>query len=288
MKSMTGYGRGEFTMPDGATYTVEVRSLNHRYMDVSIRMPDRFFSLEMRIREAIKRRFRRGYFSLYINFTSTGVEAIRVNLDVAKRYLECARELKDRLGVKGDATVEVLFRIRDIFAQKEEVDSEKDWKAMEGALSRALDGVDEMRRQEGEFLKEGIKEGLSAIEGLTIDIEGLAPQSMARYRERLREEVERLVAERVDQSRIATEVAMYSERVNIDEEITRLRSHIQQMRGYLEMDGPVGRKLDFLCQELLREANTIASKSQDVEIIQKTVDIKGELEKIREQVQNIE
>ncbi len=288
MKSMTGYGRGEFTMPDGGTYTVEVRSLNHRYMDINIRMPDRFFSLEMRIRETIKRRFRRGYFSVYINFTSTGVEAIRVNLDVAKRYLECARELRDRLGVKGDATVEVLFRIREMFAQKEEVDAEKDWKAMEGALSRALDGMDEMRRQEGEFLKDGIKEGLSAIEGLTVDMERLAPQSVARYRERLREEVERLVAERVDQSRIATEVAIYSERVNIDEEITRLRSHIQQMGDYLEMEGPVGRKLDFLCQELLREANTIASKSQDVEIIQKTVDLKGELEKIREQVQNIE
>ncbi len=190
--------------------------------------------------------------------------------------------------MKGDATVEVLFRIRDIFSQKEEVDVEKDWQAMEEALLEALDGIEEMRRREGEFLKKGIEEGLSSIERLANSIEELAPESVRSFRERIREEMERLVSEKVDEARIATEVAIYSERVNINEEITRLKSHIKQMRGYLELEEPIGRKLDFLCQELLREANTIASKSQDVEIVQKTVDIKGELEKIREQVQNIE
>ncbi|HHD12071.1 MAG TPA: YicC family protein [Deltaproteobacteria bacterium] len=288
MKSMTGYGRGEFTLEDGATYRVEARSLNHRYIDVNIRMPDRFLPLEMRIRETIKNRFKRGSFAVYINSTSAGQAPIGVNLDVARRYLECAEELKEKLGVKGDATVEVLFRIRDIFSQKEEVDVEKDWQAMEEALLEALDGIEEMRRREGEFLKKGIEEGLSSIERLANSIEELAPESVRSFRERIREEIERLVSEKVDEARIATEVAIYSERVNINEEITRLKSHIKQMRGYLELEEPIGRKLDFLCQELLREANTIASKSQDVEIVQKTVDIKGELEKIREQVQNIE
>ncbi len=288
MNSMTGYGRGEFSSADGTTYTVDVRSLNHRYMDINIRMPDRFLPLEMRIRETIKRRFRRGSFSVYINSTSAEAEAVGVNLDVARRYLECARELKDKLGVKGDATVEVLFRIREIFSQKEDVDVERDWNAVEGALSQALDRIEEMRQREGEFLKTSIKEGLSAIEGLVRSIEELAPRSVAHYRERIREEIKKLISEKVDESRIAMEVAIYSERINIDEEITRLKSHIQQMHDCLEADGPVGRKLDFLCQELLREANTIASKSQDVEIIQKTVDIKGELERIREQTQNIE
>ena len=288
MKSMTGYGRGEFTLEDGATYRVEARSLNHRYIDVNIRMPDRFLPLEMRIRETIKNRFKRGSFAVYINSTSAGQASIGVNLDVARRYLECAEELKEKLGVKGDATVEVLFRIRDIFSQKEEVDVEKDWQAMEEALLEALDGIEEMRLREGEFLKKGIEEGLSSIERLANGIEELAPESVRSFRERIREEMERLVSEKVDEARIATEVAIYSERVNINEEITRLKSHIKQMRGYLELEEPIGRKLDFLCQELLREANTIASKSQDVEIVQKTVDIKGELEKIREQVQNIE
>ena len=289
MDSMTGYGRAEFTLQDGSVYTVEVRSLNHRYIDINVRMPERFLPLEIPIRDAIKKRFRRGSFTISIGSTLPSQGAIGVNLEVARRYLECARQLKEELGVRGDATVDVLFRIRDIFSQREELDMDSTWTVVEQALLQALEGLKQMRKREGEYLKESLKRGLDTIEGFVHTIEELAPQSVEQYRQRLKEEIARLIDEsRLDQWRIATEVAIYSDRVNIAEELTRIKSHIAQMRGYLDADGAIGRKLDFLCQELLRETNTIASKSQHVGIIQHTVDIKGELEKIREQVQNIE
>jgi uncharacterized protein (TIGR00255 family) len=293
---MTGFGRGGFTIGE-ESYTVEVRALNHRYLDIKVRMPERFFPLEAKVREVIKKGFSRGTFNIYVSVVSgPAEEALEVNIPLARKYLEAEVKLKKKLGLSGEVDVPLLLRLRDILTSaRREEDLEGDWKAFNQGLKTALAQLLEMRQTEGEALKKDILSRLEVIELLLAKIEERVPEVVARHKERLTEEMERLteqmkplIGDKVDETRLVTEAAIFAERTDTSEEIVRFKSHIKRMRDYLVLSEPVGRRLDFLCQEMLREASTVASKSNDAGITQTIVEIKGELEKVREQVQNIE
>ncbi len=286
--SMTGFGRAEFTIGENVYY-VEVKSLNHRYLDIKARLTERFFALEPRLREEIKKIFSRGSFSLYVSAVSGPVESLEVNIPLARKYLDVEMELKKELGLTGEIDVPLMLRLKDIMTSpRKEEDLEGDWKAFKVGSDAALGQVLEMRRAEGEALKKDIESKLSVIEDLLNKVEERVPEVVASYRQKLTEEMKKLIDEEVDETRLLTEAAIFAERADVAEEIVRLRSHIERMRDYLALAEPVGRRLDFLCQEMQREANTTASKSNDVSITQTVVEMKGELEKVREQVQNIE
>ncbi|MBI5826541.1 MAG: YicC family protein [Deltaproteobacteria bacterium] len=246
-KSMTGYGRSDFSI-NGGSFSIEVKSLNHRFMDISLRCPERFYQLEARIREEIKKRFSRGSFSVFITATSAEAPALKLNTAAAKAYLDAAAELKETLGVGGEIDVGFLLKMKEIL----------------------------------------YPERKAADDALVGRVESRAPEAVKAYRQRLTEEMGKLLKERLDDSRILLEAAVFAERSDIREEITRLRSHINMFEKYLDAGGHMGKKLDFLCQEMGREVNTIGSKAGDVGITHTVVEMKGEVEKIREQVQNIE
>lgn len=286
--SMTGFGRAEFTIGE-ESFTVEARSLNHRYLDIKVRTPERFFLLEPRIRAEIKKRFSRGSFSLYVGTVTAPSDSAAVNVPLVRKYIDAEMELKKEFGLEGAVDIPLVLRLREIFSSSPaEEDPEGDWNAFKAGLNSTLDKLQEMRRAEGEGLKKYILSGLELIKRTVLKIEELMPGAVERRREKLTEQIKKLVGDKVDEARLLTESAIFSERTDASEEISRLKSHISRMGEYLELDESVGRRLDFLCQEMLREANTTASKSDDLEIIQTVVEIKGELEKVREQVQNIE
>lgn len=290
---MTGYGGAEFTSGKdaGPGYTIEVKSLNHRYLDINIRMPEGFNPIEARIRDCIKKNFSRGAFSVYVNSKGCAAGELRLNLPVAAAYVKAAGALKKKLHVKGDVDAAELLRLKDVFAFSGGggIDVEKDWKGLAAALKKALLGVSSMRKKEGSSLKKDVEEKLEGIERLLANIERRVPGVVGLYRERLRQEIRTLLeGHDVEESRILTEAAIFADRTNVSEEISRFKSHLSEFRRYLGLKEPIGRRLDFLCQEILREANTMGSKSPDTGITQAVVEIKGEIEKVREQVQNIE
>ncbi len=286
-KSMTGWGRGDFSIND-ESYSVEVKSLNHRFVDIYLRAPERFSPLETRVRDEIKKRFSRGSFSVYISALTGTVPPLKLNIAVAKAYIDAAKKLQDELGVKGEADVPLLLKLRDIFTSDKAAPSESDWEPLKGALSRAFGQLEEWRAQEGTALENDLLSRISSVERLLSDIEEVAPRALESYRERLKEEMGKITGGKADESRVLLEAALYAERSDISEEVVRLKSHFSMFRRYVALKEPVGKRLDFLCQELVRETNTIASKSIDVQITQTVVEMKGELEKIREQVQNVE
>ncbi len=285
---MTGYGRAEFTIGEDA-FTVEVKTLNNRYIDINLRAPERFFGIENRIREEVKRRFSRGSFTIYISASAGETPKQTLNLDVAKAYLEAARTLKMKLGVTGDADVEFLLRLKDIFiAGKKAPDADSDWPAAQKGLTPAFDQVDEWRVREGETLKVDILARLKNIEGHMGVVEKAAPEINERCVKKIKEAIERLVGQGIDEARLLTEAAICAERADVTEEVVRLKSHIDTFRLYLDSPEPAGKRLDFLCQEIGREINTIGSKAADVSVTRTVVEMKNELEKIREQSQNVE
>lgn len=286
--SMTGFGRAEFTIGE-SVYYVEVKTLNHRYLDIKVRMGERFSALEPKVREEIKKGFSRGSFSLYVAAVSGPVESLEANIPLARKYLEVEMELKKELGLTGQVDIPLMLRMKDILTTpQKEKDVEGDWKAFKAGLEEALGQVLEMRSLEGEALKKDIESKLAEIEGLLRKVEERVPEVVAAYRQRITEKMKELIADNVDETRLLTEAAFFAERTDVAEEIVRLKTHITRTREYIVLGEPVGRRLDFLCQEMQREANTTASKSNDVFITQTVVEIKGELEKVREQVQNIE
>ncbi len=305
-KSMTGYGRAEFvieTKPvvevvEGLeeksvfrdSFTVEVRSLNHRYLDVTLRCPERFLPLESKIREEIKRRISRGSCSVFIRPSRFEEDNLTLNVPLIRTYLEAEKELRERFGLEGRLDLNFILRLKDIFSTSSasRPDLDNDWRSLGEGLGRALDGLEEMRLIEGAALKEDLFKRLEVIEGSLDTIEARIPEVVSEYRQRLTREFKEFIGEGMDESRIIAEAAVFADKTNIAEEVVRFTSHISQMRRYLELEEPVGRRLDFLCQELLREINTMASKSPDLQITQTSIELKGELEKIREQVQNIE
>jgi uncharacterized protein (TIGR00255 family) len=285
---MTGFGRAGFAIGE-ENYTVEVRSLNHRYLDLKVRLSERFAPLEPKVRDAIKKGSSRGSFSLYVNAVSGPAGALELNLPLARKYVEAEMELKKELGLAGEVDVPLILRLKDILSTSaKEEDLEGDWECLGRGVREALGELLEMRGAEGEALKKDVLSRLVVVDGFIKDIEGRIPAVVESYRERVRAEMEKLLGDNVDEARLLTEAALFADRTDVAEEVVRFTSHIARMREYLELDEPVGRRLDFLCQELLREANTIASKSNDLGITHTVVEVKGELEKVREQVQNIE
>ena len=294
VRSMTGYGRGEFTAED-RKFTVEMRSVNHRYNDITVKLPRFLISLEDRIKKKTAENVFRGKTDIYISFETLSSEDVEVKLDeaLAAAYAEKLKHLREKIGVPQADDVrlmELTARFPDVItvekAQKEE---EVLWEILLPALEDAVSRFLAMRETEGENLKQDILQKGEKIRALVAGVKERAPLVVEEYREKLNRRLEDILGNvEVDPQRVAQEVAVFADRGCIDEEITRLESHLIQLDGILREGGQVGRKLDFLVQEMNRESNTIASKANDVQIVQATIALKSEIEKIREQVQNLE
>lgn len=291
IKSMTGYGRGSI-QENGRSFTVEIKSVNNRYLDVYIRLPRQISSLEDRIRKYVSARISRGKVDIYISQDKFSEDDIEINLDenVARAYYNSLCTLKDKFQLKDDITLSMLVDIPDVLKiEKKEEDKEEIWNAIIKAVDESLNMFVDMRSSEGLKLSKDISERCDFIQEKVLEIENKCPVVVDEYREKIKQRVSEYLKEiEIDESKLLNEVAFFSDKVNITEEIVRLKSHLVQMKKTLTLEEPVGRKLDFLIQEMNRETNTIGSKSSDLFITNLVVDIKSELEKIREQVQNIE
>jgi len=291
---MTGYGRGE-SLLHNRKFLIEIKSINHRYNDISVKIPRIMNVLEDIVRKKTAQRFQRGKADVFVTYESLSSDdiAIRADIALADAYVEQIRMLNLRYGLNQDITLEMISRIPDVIVFNKNCSEEKSLnemrEALEMALEEALERHTAMREAEGLMLQHDIAEKNALINKHLQSISERAPSVAHKNAERLKARVfEALDAAMVDHSRLAQEMAVMAERMCIDEEITRLSSHIHQLGEILGQDEPMGRKLDFLVQEMNREINTIGSKSGDLEITRHVVEMKGELEKIREQVQNIE
>lgn len=288
---MTGYGRGEAVL-GGRTITVELRSVNNRYLDCTVKMPRIYVFAEDAVKSTVQSHISRGKVDVFVSIgpSENGDVAISVNQPVADGYYAALCALRDRYGLKDDISVSLLSRFQDVFlVEKAEEDLEAVSHDICAVLEMALQDFDAMRSREGEKLCQDVRSRAETIAQLTAKVEARAPGIVADYRARLSAKMaEVLQNTQIDESRILTEAAIYADKVAVDEETVRLRSHLSQLEHMLEQGGAVGRKLDFLIQEFNRETNTIGSKCNDIETAGYVVDIKAEIEKIREQIQNIE
>lgn len=291
LKSMTGYGRGE-DHACGRKFSVELKSVNHRFCEVVVRMPRTMSLLEERIRKLIQKRVGRGRIDVYISVEETGqkVQQVKVDKALAVAYYKAMDELKSLLPIDGEIELKQFQSLPNIFIVEEpEEDLEQWWPAIENAVDNALNQLIAMRVEEGSQLAGDIEKRIEVIRGLTQGIRQRAPLVVEEYRDRLNQRLADWRGEgMLDTNRMAAEVAIFADRSNITEETVRLNSHICQIAKCLRESEPVGRKLDFLVQEMNREINTIGSKANNLTITNAVVDVKSELEKIREQVQNIE
>jgi len=289
--SMTGYGRAQ-KMTDQGNITVELRAVNHRYFDCTVRVPRLFTYLEEAVKSLVQKAVSRGKVDVFITLELAASENIRISLNrpIIEGYLAAMRTLPDEYGLRDDMTVMSVARLPEVFAvKKEEPDAEAITHVVCAVAEEAIAMFSDMRAREGEHLAEDILQSLSAIEKLVLKVEERSPKTVEEYRVRLDARMrEVLDGVGVEGNRILAEAALYADRVAVGEETVRLRSHIAQIRALLTRSGAVGRKLDFLVQECNREANTIGSKAHDTEIAMVVVDLKAEIEKIREQAQNIE
>ncbi len=288
---MTGFGRCLESV-DGKTIIVEIKSVNHRYYEFSSRLPRSCGYLDEKLKSFIQGKVSRGKIDVGVSIQSDGVsdEKIEVNSEVAKGYITALRSANEELGLEDDLTLSRIMRLPDIFdVKKIEEDEETVWNEVRSVAEKALERFIAMREAEGEKMREDILSRLDYITELVEKIEKKSPETTEKYRKKLFDKISEILNDtNVDEQRILTEAAIFSEKTAVDEETVRLRSHINQCREMLSMNEAVGRKLDFLIQEFNREANTIGSKCQDIEITKVVVDLKSEIEKIREQVQNIE
>lgn len=291
VKSMTGYGRAEDTL-NGCTITVELRSVNNRYLDCNVRMPRLYLFAEETIKSRVQNTISRGKVDVFVTLDSTGGEQVQVSVNqpLADGYYAALKELAERYGLSKDISVSLLSRFPDVLlAEKAEEDVEQRAQDICAVLDRALADFDQMRTREGARLEADVLSRAARIEELVGLVEERSPQTVAEYRAKLEARMNEVLSNtQLDPARILTEAAIFADKVAVDEETVRLRSHIGQLRHMLEQGGATGRKLDFLIQEFNREANTIGSKCSDIDIARHVVDIKAEIEKIREQVQNIE
>lgn len=291
IKSMTGYGRAGLTISEGAeSFIIEIKTVNHRYLDINCRLNDRFFSLEPFIKEEVKKRFSRGAFTVLAYSDQSAPPCLKLNTAVAKAYVDAADALKNSLGIRGELDIEGLLRLKDVFSAPvgKNIDASLLKDALKDCLVSVFNELESWREREGASLGIDVKNRIKSLEALLGAVELRAPEIHTAYREKLRLEMEKILKDRVDENRILAEAAIYAEKCDTSEEITRLKSHFRLFHEYLDGGGPVGKKLDFLCQELFREINTIGSKAGDAGTTRTIVDMKAELEKIREQVQNIE
>lgn len=291
VKSMTGYGRAEDTL-NGCTITVELRSVNNRYLDCNVRMPRLYLFAEETIKSRVQNTISRGKVDVFVTLDSTGGEQVQVSVNqpLANGYYAALTQLAERYGLSKDISVSLLSRFPDVLlAEKAEEDVEQRAQDICSVLDRALADFDQMRTREGARLETDVLSRAARIEELVGKVEERSPQTVAEYRAKLEARMNEVLSNtQLDPARILTEAAIFADKVAVDEETVRLRSHIGQLRHMLEQGGATGRKLDFLIQEFNREANTIGSKCSDIDIARHVVDIKAEIEKIREQVQNIE
>ncbi|MDY3618116.1 YicC/YloC family endoribonuclease [Agathobaculum sp.] len=291
MKSMTGYGRAKELIGE-RTITVELRAVNHRYLDCTVKAPRQYGFLEEAVKKAAAGRIARGKVEIYIavEVQQAGDVAVTVNEELAGHYLSALRALAARHGLKDDISVMQLASLPDVLgAERVEQDAEEVTRDVLSVFQKAADHFDEMRAREGGKLADDVRGRCAAIEGMVGVVEKRSPERVREYREKLLARMNEVLADTaVDESRILTEAAIFADKTAVDEETVRLRSHLHQLGLMLEEEGAVGRKLDFLVQEMNREANTIGSKANDVELARVVVDIKSEIEKIREQIQNIE
>lgn len=290
VKSMTGYGRQE-SLAHGKKITVEIKSVNHRFLDLSVKLHSSYSFLEDRIKKEVQKSVSRGKVDLYLHIENQqGDKAISVNEGFAKSYCEALRRLKKSLSLPGRIDVALISRNSEVFSyQKPEEDPEVLWADVKAALDAALADFVEMRSREGARLAEDLTERGKLVLSIVEQIEAQAPRIVKEYEERLGEKIREVLGDtQMDESRVLTEVAIFADRVSFNEEVVRLKSHFEELSNLLAKTEPVGRKLDFLIQEMNREINTTGSKCNDIAVSRMVVDVKAELEKIREQVQNIE
>ena len=291
IKSMTGYGRGVETV-NGREFTVELRSVNNRYLDCSVRLPRMLSFAEDAVKQAVKASVSRGKVDVFISLRAEAEEDVVVNLNrgVLEGYLTAMRQMVTEFGVQDDISVSTVSRLPEVFVvEKKEVDEEQLLQDLLQVVNKALESYDAMRAREGEALDADLRSRGQTILSLVSQVEQGNGQTVVDYRTRLENKLREVLENTsIDESRILTEAAIFADKVAVDEETVRLRSHLQQMNSMLDGGGAIGRKLDFLLQEMNREANTIGSKCTDVKLARIVVDIKAELEKIREQTQNIE
>lgn len=291
MRSMTGYGKGE-AEANGRSVTVELKTVNHKFFDWNTKMPKGFLFAEDEAKKAVAREVARGHVDVYITVRQTEAQAAEYRADIAlaSKYVAATKELSEAVGVPFDIGALALAKNPDILAlETVEADDEELRSLLMAALSDALKGLVVMRENEGEALRRDITEKLDSMSVSVKKVAELAPAVVEEYRKKLTARITELLGSAVaDMSRVATEVALFADKCAVDEEISRLKAHIAAMRGYLAAEGPVGRKLDFLVQEMNREANTIGSKANDLDITREVLSLKNDIEKIREQAQNVE
>lgn len=291
MHSMTGYGKG-VSKRDGKTITIEIKTVNHRFLDCNIKLPRNFLFVDDRVKKAVSSAISRGHVDLYLTYeqSSTDEGAYTVDLELANNYLTAVRQLENGTGLANDVTLSTLLRVGDIVTRQQSVEDEDLLAEMTlEAASEALVNLKVMREKEGQSQKADIASKLGTIEACLDRIKEFAPKVVEDYRALLNARIAEVVEPSlVDKQRLATEVALYADHCAIDEEITRLSTHISNMRSLLEATEPVGRKMDFLVQEFNRETNTIGSKANDMRITKEVLAIKNEIEKMREQAANIE
>ncbi len=291
VKSMTGYGSAEGTSGK-LGITIEVRSVNNRYLDCSIRIPRIYTAAEDSMKAVVQKYISRGKVDIYVNIDASQADdvIISINKPLLEGYLAAFKQMADQYGLPDDSSVTSVSRFADVLrVEKEKTDTEQFTADICQILEQAMADFNQMRMREGEKLRQDITSRAQEILRLTGLVEERSPQTVAEYRNKLRERMQELLEGRdIDEGRILTEAAIFADKIAVDEETVRLRSHVDQLLLLLQEEGAIGRKLDFLIQEFNREANTIGSKGNDVEIAKLVVNLKAEIEKIREQVQNIE
>lgn len=291
IKSMTGFGRCEM-QKESRKFTVELKSVNHRYLDVNIRMPKKLNFFETAIRTLLKSYANRGKIDIFITYEdiSQAQVSVKYNAALAAEYLKYLRQMEEEFGLENDVRVSTLSRYPEVFTMEEQSEDEEElWNGLKEALEGAFGQFVETRKAEGENLKKDILSKLDSLEKEIVFVEERSPQIVAEYRAKLEDKMKELLADtQIEDSRIAAEVILFADKICTDEEVVRLKSHIQHMRNTLEEKEGIGRKLDFIAQEMNREANTILSKANDLEVSNHAITLKTEIEKIREQIQNIE
>ena len=291
IRSMTGYGRGGEVISLGRL-SVEARSTNHRYLDISLKLPKKLSPFEARIKDVVKSRFSRGRVDISLAMDSEEKDqfTLEPNIDVAQMYVQALQSLKSKLDIQGEVTLDLVARAKDIITAKEvEGDIDTCWEEVSKVLLSCLQALEEMREREGRSLAIDLEQRLKCITGHMEEVKVRSPSVLEAYRKRLADRVAEMTGGmEVDRWRLHQEIAYFADRSDINEELVRIDSHLKQFGEMLKSDEPIGRKMEFLLQEIHREVNTISAKANDVVISQRVVEIKGELEKMREQIQNIE
>jgi len=291
LRSMTGYGRCE-RMAEGKKILAEIKSVNQRFTDYNIKVPRHLAFLEDKVRELASHRIARGKVDIYISVESyeEADKEITLNEALAKNYVEVLRQLKEEFNLDGDINVNTVSRFSDIFrSERKEEDQEIIWKVVADTMNEALDAFIAMREREGERIQKDLCARIDYMKELAQKVDERSPQTVSEYKERLYSKIKEVLDEReVDEARVLTEVAIFADKVAVNEETVRLSSHFDEFYAIIGGGEPAGRRLDFLIQEINREVNTIGSKAQDLEIAKTVVELKGEIEKLREQIQNIE